>query len=168
MKALVVQRPTLLTVSCRFLFPPPHPQEKTSTSYPKTSPHQISHHQCVNPRIDSLDSTHLESKCSGPLHKDSHPKPASDRVLTPSRSHISSPLTTAREQRPYRTPNRNVTHVIRGPRSWSTKSHILQNKQDTYIYMCVYISDDLVIESLTVEHVDHSRVWMSTCFSPSN
>jgi hypothetical protein len=63
-----------------------------STSYPKTSPHQISHHQCVDPRIDSLVSPHLESKCSGPLHRDSHPKPANDRVLTSSRAHISSPL----------------------------------------------------------------------------
>jgi hypothetical protein len=44
--------------------PPPPPQEKTSTSYPKTSPHQISHHQCADPRIDSLGSPHLESKCS--------------------------------------------------------------------------------------------------------
>ena len=41
-------------------------------------------------------------------------KLASDRVLTPSRTHISSPLATAREQRPYRAPNRNMTYVIRG------------------------------------------------------
>jgi hypothetical protein len=54
-------------------------------------------------------------------HKDSRPKPASDRVLTPSRlrARISSPLATTREQRPYRAPNRNVTYVIRGSRSWS-------------------------------------------------
>ncbi len=29
------------------------------------------------------------------------------------------PLPTVREQRPYRAPNRNVTYVIRGSRSWS-------------------------------------------------
>jgi hypothetical protein len=90
-------------------------------SHPKTSPHPTSHHQCADPRIDSLVSPHLESKCSGPLHKESHPKPGSDRVMTPSRARISSPLATAREQRPYRAPNRNVTHVIKGSRSWSTK-----------------------------------------------
>jgi hypothetical protein len=95
-------------------------------------PAGISHHQCADPRIDSLGSPHLESKCSGPLHKDSHPKPASDRVLTPSRTRISSPLFTAREQRPYRAPNRNVTHVIRGSHSWPTKRHILQNKQEQH------------------------------------
>ncbi len=65
------------------------PQKKTSTPYPKTSAHQISHHQCTDPRIDSLVS----------------------------RAHISIPLATAREQRPYRTPNRNVTYVIKGSRS---------------------------------------------------
>jgi hypothetical protein len=112
--------------------PPPAPQEKPSTSYLKTSPHQFSHHQCADPRRYSLGSPHLESKCSGPLHKDSHPKPASDRVLTPSRARISSPLATAREQRPYHVPKRNVTHVIRGSRSWTTKSHILQNKQEQH------------------------------------
>ncbi len=111
---------------------PPVPGRKTSTSYPKTSPHQISHHQCTDPRIDFLDSPHLESKCSGPLYKDSHPKPSRDRVLTPSRAHISSPLATTREQRPYLAPNRNVTHVIRGSRSWPTKRHILQNKQQQH------------------------------------
>ncbi len=42
---------------------------------------------------------------------------AEDKVLTPSRARISSPLDTVREQRPYRTPNRNVTQVIRGSRS---------------------------------------------------
>jgi hypothetical protein len=92
--------------------PPPSPKKKPSTSYPKMSPHQFSHHQCADPRIDSLVSPHLESKCSGPLHKDSHPKPVSDRVMTPSRARISSPLDTAREQRPYHAPNWNVTHVI--------------------------------------------------------
>jgi hypothetical protein len=109
-------------VALEFRFPSPSPPGKTtSTSYPKKSPHpwQVSHHQCADPRIDSLDSPHLESKYNGPLHKNSHPKAASDRVLTPSRARISSPLATAREQRPYHTPNWNVTYVIRGSRSWS-------------------------------------------------
>ena len=37
-----------------------------------------------------------------PLHKDPHPKPArrGERVMTPSRARISSPLVTTREQRP--------------------------------------------------------------------
>jgi hypothetical protein len=37
--------------------------------------------------------------CTGPHAKDSHPKPASDCALTPSRARISSPLAIAREQR---------------------------------------------------------------------
>ncbi len=79
----------------RFLFPSPTPpKKKTSTSYPKTS--------CYKQR---------------PVTKDSRPKPTSDRVLPPSSGHISSPLATAWEQRPYRAPNRNMTYVIRGSRS---------------------------------------------------
>ena len=37
--------------------------------------------------------------CTGPHAKDSHPKPASDCALTPSRARISSPLAITREQR---------------------------------------------------------------------
>ncbi len=53
---------------------PRPPKKKTSTSYPKTSPHQTSHHQCADPRIDSLDSPHLESKSNRPLTQGFTPK----------------------------------------------------------------------------------------------
>jgi hypothetical protein len=89
-------RPSCDNLSARrtleLLFPSPAPPRKTSTAYPKTPP---------NPRA------------ADPCHKDSHPKPASDCVLTPSRARISSPLVTAREQRPHRAPNRNVCNIIR-------------------------------------------------------
>ena len=60
--------------------------------------------------------------CIGPHAKDSHPKPASDCVLTPSRARISSPPATAREQQPHHAPPRNVTFVIRDALR-TTKSH---------------------------------------------
>ena len=50
--------------------------------------------------------------CTGPHAQDSHPKPASDCALTPSRARISSPLAITREQRRARSnnfPRRNAT-----------------------------------------------------------
>jgi hypothetical protein len=94
------------------LFPSPAPPRKKSTTYPKTSPHQISHHQCAVPGIDHIGSPHPWIQCSGPLQKDPHLKPASDRALTPSRTRISSPLDIAREQKRARSnhlPRRNTT-----------------------------------------------------------
>ncbi len=47
------------------------------------------------------------------------------------RARISSPLATAREQRPHRAPNRNVTYVVRD----APKAHpraIFQNKQENH------------------------------------
>ncbi len=100
--------------------PPPPPQKnqqptqkcEKSTTHPKIPPHQISHHQCVVPGIDPIG----KPSSANPVHrthaKDSHPKPASDRALTPSRTHISSPLAIAREQRRTRSnnlPRRNAT-----------------------------------------------------------
>ena len=38
----------------RLLFPSPTPPRKKSTTYPKTSPHQISHHPCTYPDIDPI------------------------------------------------------------------------------------------------------------------
>jgi hypothetical protein len=40
-------------------------------------------------------------------------EPASKHALTPSTTHISSPLAIARERRPWRVPNQNVTYVIK-------------------------------------------------------
>jgi len=85
--------------------PPPSPQEKKSTTYPKTSSHEISHHQCADPGIDPIGSPHPRIQCSGPLQKDPHPEPASDRVLTSSRTRIPSPLAIAREHRGTRSNN---------------------------------------------------------------
>jgi hypothetical protein len=107
--------------------PPPPPQEKTSTSYPKTSPHQFSHHQCVDPRIDSLDSPHLESKCKGPLHNDSHPKPASDRVLTSSRARISSPLLVPQESHPSKQVGATFPHQAQSGRVFTRWVRVIRS-----------------------------------------
>jgi hypothetical protein len=42
-------------VLLRFLFPSPTRPKKPSTTYPKTSPYQISHHQWDDPRIEDWD-----------------------------------------------------------------------------------------------------------------
>jgi len=76
-----------------------NPQEKKSTTYPKTSPIKTSHHQCADPGIDPIDSPHPRIQYSGPLQKDPHPEPGSDRALTPSRTRIPRPLAIAREHR---------------------------------------------------------------------
>jgi hypothetical protein len=68
----------------------------------------------------------------GYLHQDLHPKPASDRALTPSRAHISSPLVTAREQRPYHVPNRNVTYVIRIPLLVPPRTTSFKKQEQTF------------------------------------
>ena len=70
------------------------------------------HHQCADPRIDPIG----KPPSANPVHrthaKDSHPKPANDNALTPSRTRMSSPLAIAREQRRARSnklPRRNAT-----------------------------------------------------------
>ena len=70
------------------------------------------HHQCADPRIDPIG----KPPSANPVHrthaKDSHPKLASDRVLTPSRTRISSPPAIAREERracSNNLPRRNAT-----------------------------------------------------------
>ena len=50
------------------------PDEHPGPTQLETSPHQTSHHQCADPRIDSLGSPHLESKSSGPLSQGFTPK----------------------------------------------------------------------------------------------
>jgi hypothetical protein len=49
------------------------------------------------PSVNPVHRTHA---------KDSHPKPASDRALTPSRTRLSIPFVTAREQQPWYAPPR--------------------------------------------------------------
>jgi hypothetical protein len=49
-------------------------------------------------------------------------------VLTPSKTHISSPLATAREQRPHHDPHRNVTYVIIRDALRTTKTHFKTSK----------------------------------------
>jgi hypothetical protein len=87
------------------------PQKKTSTFYPKTSPLNF-HHQCADPRIDPIDKPPFANPVYRTHVKDSHPKLASDRSLTPSRTHMSRPLAIAREQRracSNNLPRRNAT-----------------------------------------------------------
>ncbi len=80
--------------------PPPDkgPTEKPSTIHPKMPSHQISHPQCAAPGTDPIGKT----PSANPVHrthaKDSHPKPANDRALTPSRTRIWIPLAITREQ----------------------------------------------------------------------
>ena len=97
------------------LFPSPTPpRKKTSTASVTRKRLLIESPSPVRcPRNRFPGPSPSVNPCTGPHAKDSHPKPASDCVLTPSRARISSPLATAREQRPHRAPNRNVTYVIR-------------------------------------------------------
>ena len=92
--------------------PPPPPPEKNIHVLPKNVSHQVSHHQCADPRIDPIG----KPPSANPVHrthaKDSHPKLASDRALTPSRTRISSPPAIAREERracSNNLPRRNAT-----------------------------------------------------------
>ncbi len=98
--------------------PLPHPPKKqTIHNLPKTSPHQISHHQCDDPGIDPIVSPHPWIQCNGPLQKDPHPEPGSDRVLTSSRTLISSPPVIEQHRTGTTTvtwPTQEVTYVIPG------------------------------------------------------
>ncbi len=86
--------------------PPPTPQEKKSTTHPKMSPHQIFHHQYVTPGIDPIVKLPSVNPVYRTHGKDSHPKPANYHVLTSSRTRLSRPLVTTREQQPWCTPTR--------------------------------------------------------------
>jgi hypothetical protein len=70
--------------------PPPSPQEKPSTTYPKRLPSRPPHHQCSDPGADSLVNPHLRINCTD-LTEDSCPGRISDHVLSPSRTRFSKP-----------------------------------------------------------------------------
>ncbi len=78
--------------------PPPPPQEKNQQPTQKMSPHQIFHHQYADPGIDPIGKPPSVNPVHRTHTKDSHPKPTSDHALTPSRTRLSSPLVTTREQ----------------------------------------------------------------------
>ena len=91
--------------------PLPRPPKKKTNNPPENASPSTSHHQCA-PGIDPIG----KPPSANPVHrthaKDSHPKPASDRALTSSRTRLSSPLAIAREQRRARSnnlPRRNAT-----------------------------------------------------------
>jgi hypothetical protein len=73
---------------------PRPPPKKTSTFYPKMSDLNF-HHQCADPRIDPIGKPPFANPVHRTHAKDSHPKLGSDRVLTSSRTRISSPLAIA-------------------------------------------------------------------------
>ena len=94
-----------------FLFPSPDPPRKKSTTHPKCLPIKSPITRAL-PGIDPIG----KPPSANPVHrthaKDSHPKPANDNALTPSRTRMSSPLVIAREQRRTRSnklPRRNTT-----------------------------------------------------------
>ena len=94
-----------------FLFPSPAPPRKKSTTHPKCLPIKSPITRAL-PGIDPIG----KPPSANPVHrthaKDSHPKPANDNALTPSRTRMSSPLAIAREQRRARSnklPRRNAT-----------------------------------------------------------
>jgi hypothetical protein len=92
--------------------PLPRPPKKKINNLPKNVSPSNFHQQCADPGIDPISSPHPRIQCSGPLQKDPHPEPASDRVLTTSRTRISRPLAIVREQRRARSnnlPRRNAT-----------------------------------------------------------
>ena len=86
--------------------PLPRPPKKNINNPPKNvSPSNLPS-PVRAPGIDPIDK--LPSV--NPVHRthatDSHPKPASDRALTSSRTRLSSPFVTAREQQPWCAPPR--------------------------------------------------------------
>ena len=91
------------------LSPPRPDQKKNIHNLPKiTFASRLPHHQYTDPGTDSLSSPHLRMNCVD-LPEDSCPGRISDHVLTSSRTRISSPPSTAREQRPH------VPHTKRNP-----------------------------------------------------
>jgi hypothetical protein len=81
---------------------PPLTPPKKSTTYPKMSTHQIWHHQCSDPGIDSMGNPHPWTKVYRTYAKDSHPKPTSELAPVPSGTRISWPPDTGRSERPWR------------------------------------------------------------------
>ena len=79
------------------------------------SPHQISHHQCADPGIDSMGSPHPRTQVHRTHAKDSHPKPASERTPDPSGTRISSPRTIARVEQPWCAQRNPVVCPRNGP-----------------------------------------------------
>ena len=99
-----------------FPLPPLVPSRKSIHNLPKTTSHQISHHQYDVPGIDPMISPHPRIQCVGPLQKDSHPEPERDHVLVSSRTSISKPSYHPTETTTVTRPNQNVTYVVR--ESW--------------------------------------------------
>ncbi len=105
---------------------PRPPQKKTSTTYPKTSPHPISITSALT-QVQIPWTVPIRKSSTLDPCKRSTPETTSELVLTPSRGRISNPLVTTREERPHHSPHRNVTYVIRDVLR-TTKSHLETNK----------------------------------------
>jgi hypothetical protein len=123
----------MLKVPWSLLFPSPVPPRKKSTTYPKTSPHEIYHHQCTYPGIDPIGKTPSINPVNRTTAKDSYTEPASDHMLTPSRTRFRVLLSLDGATTVVRS-NQNVTYVIRESRPEPPRARmndqILQNKQE--------------------------------------
>jgi hypothetical protein len=86
--------------------PSPPPKKKINNPPKKCLPIKLPHHQCSVPGIDPIVKPPSVNPVNRTHAKDSHPKPASDHALTPSRTRLSIPLVTVREQQPWCTPTR--------------------------------------------------------------
>ena len=89
--------------------PHPPPQEKNQQPTQKCLPIKLPHHQCAAPGTDPIDKTPSVNPVYRTHVKDSHPKPASDHVLTSSRTHISSHCGEQRRDRSNNLPRRITT-----------------------------------------------------------
>ena len=123
MKARVVQRPTLLTVPWRFLFPPRPPKKKNQQPTQKMSPHQTSPSPVRCPRDRShrqapIRESSASDPCKGfPPKTSKRPRVDAIKNLSVEPScHCTGTTTVVRS-------NQNVTYVIRDALR-TTKSHL--------------------------------------------
>ncbi len=138
LKSRVVQRkPTLLNVPCVFLIPAPPRPEKPSTTYPKKTPHQISHHQCADPVwIDPIGSPHPWIQCRWPLQRIHTQNPQSN-VCWLHQEHTSQALSITRTQRPWCHPESDLRHqriyTIRRDKKLDSERNTRKGK-DSYLF----------------------------------
>jgi hypothetical protein len=114
----------------------PSPQEKRSTIYPKTSPHQISHHQCTYPDIDPKGKPPSTNPVQRTPGKGSTPRTSKrPRVDVIKNKHLKPPCHyTGTTTVVY--PNQNVTYVIRKPSSPPQEPNPTKRARATFPTKC--------------------------------
>ncbi len=122
-----------------FPLPPVDPQRKPIHNLPKTTSHQISHHQYDDPGIDPMNSPHPRIQYKGFTPR-TKKRP---RVITIMNTHL-NPSWHCSVTTTVTWPNQNVTYVTSESPVPPTKGQIQQNEEEKVFLLGIPIDKKLL------------------------